>query len=271
MNHLSERYGKWCLVAGAAEGIGEAYARAVAEEGLGVILVDQNRLVMEKLALEIEGHYGVPTRTVHLDLAFDEAIPVIKEELEKTSCRLIIYNAAYSRVQPFMKNSTLDLARYLKVNMQKPLQLIHAFCDLHQGRRDEAKGIILMSSLAGSWGTKLLSVYGATKAFNHILAESLYHELKEDGFEVLACIAGATATPGYLASNPGGGRIGIRAMGPEKVARAGLERLGKAPYVVAGMNNRLNYFFLTRIFSRRTALGIMNRAVGKIYREKLIS
>lgn len=271
MNPMAERYGEWCLVAGAAEGIGAAYARAVAERGMGVILVDQNRGPGEKLARELEQQYAVSVRTVHLDLASGDAIPVIMEELRKTSCRLIIYNAAYSRVQPFMKNSATDLERYLQVNMQKPLQLIHAFCDLHKGKKDQAKGIILMSSLAGSWGTKLLSVYGATKAFNHILAESLYHELKEDGFDVLACIAGATATPGYLASRPGGGKIGIHAMRPEKVARSGLEKLGKSPFVVTGMNNRLNYFFLTRVFSRRTALGIMNRAVGKIYREKLIS
>ena len=126
-----------------------------------------------------------------------------------------------------------------------------------------------MSSLAGSWGTQLLAVYGATKAFNQILAESLYHELEVEGFDVLACVAGPTNTPGYRASNPGGGKTRIKAMEPERVVEASLAKLGKAPFIVPGFQNKFNYFFLSRFLSRRISLWIMNRTVGKIYRDKL--
>jgi short-subunit dehydrogenase len=179
MKYLIKRYGKWCLVAGAAEGLGKAYARALAEKGMGVILVDQNRELLDLVADELEQVFGVPTRRLHVDLASENSIPLMMQVIRETSCRLIIYNAAYSRVQSFMKNTPVDLERYLKVNMQRPLELVHGFCDLHEKSSDQygqsrnlAKGIILMSSMAGSWGTQLLAVYGATKAFNHILAES---------------------------------------------------------------------------------------------------
>jgi short-subunit dehydrogenase len=276
MKYLIKRYGNWCLVAGAGEGLGKAYARAAAENGMGVILVDQNRELLDSVADELEQVFDVPTRSLHVDLALENSIPLMMQVIRETSCRLIIYNAAYSKVQPFMKNTPSDLEYYLKVNMQRPLELIHGFCDLYEKSsdqygqsRDLAKGIILMSSMAGSWGTQLLAVYGATKAFNHILAESLYHELKAKGFDVLACVAGPTNTPGYQASNPGGGKARIKALEPEAVVKASLDKLGKAPFVVPGFLNKFNYFFLSRLLSRRSSLWIMNRAVGKIYRDKL--
>jgi len=126
-----------------------------------------------------------------------------------------------------------------------------------------------MSSLAGSWGTQLLGPYGGSKAFNHILAESLHYELKDDGFDVLVCIAGATSTPGYRASLPRDGVKAGSAMHPDKVVNAGLGALGHRPFVITGSQNKLIYFFMTRILPRRISLRIMNRAVGKLYREKL--
>ncbi len=267
---LSGKYGSWCLVAGAAEGLGRAFSMELAGKGLGVILVDRNRELMETLADELEQRYEVPTRRIHLDLASEEAVAVLTDAVRETACRLLIYNAAFSKVQPFRENTPEDLDQYIRVNTRTPLQLVHAFSHFHAGNTEQRKGIILMTSLAGSWGTLLLGPYGATKAFNHILAESLYHELKEDGFDILACIAGATSTPGYLASNPHVGNGMMSVMKPEKVVKASLSSLGRSPFVVPGLTNKLTYFMLTRILPRRSSLRIMNRSVGKLYREKLI-
>jgi len=164
-----------------------------------------------------------------------------------------------------MLNDPTMLDRYINVNMRIPMQLIHAFCHLHSGETDYRKGILLMSSLAGSWGTQLLSPYGGSKAFNHILAEALHYELKSEGFDVMACIAGATSTPGYMASLPPGKVKTRSVMHPEKVVKAGLRALGHRPFVIAGIKNKLIYFFMTRILPRRTSLRIMNRAVGNLY------
>ena len=64
-------------------------------------------------------------------------------------------------------------------------------------------GIILMSSLTSSQGSPLVANYGATKAWNLILAELLWYELKGLGVDIIACAAGATDTPGYRQSLPG--------------------------------------------------------------------
>ncbi len=264
-NNLKSRYGSWSLVAGAAEGLGSAFSQSLAARGMNMILVDQQKDPLESLALQLETDFGIQVRTLHLDLASEDSVERIMVLIKETSCRMFIYNAAFSRVQTFLKNDSAMLDRYVEVNIRTPMQLIHAFCHLHSEAPDNRKGILLMSSLAGSWGTQLLAPYGGSKAFNHILAESLYYELKDDGFDVLACIAGATSTPGYRASLPRDGVKAGSAMHPDKVVKTGLRALGRRPFVITGFQNKLIYFFLTRILPRRTSLRIMNRAVGKLY------
>ena len=268
-DNLKSTYGDWCLVAGAAEGLGKAFSRSLAREGLNLILVDRQKDSLDTLAGQLRSEFGILVTGLHLDLATMDAVEIIMNSIKETNCRFIIYNAAYSRVQKFITHDARMLDRYLDVNMRTPLHLIHAFCKLHKGNRDQKKGIMLMSSLAGSWGTQLLAPYGGSKAFNLILAESLYHELKGDGFDVLACIAGATSTPGYLASLPHGNAKPGSAMPPEKVVEAGLKSLGQVPFVVPGFKNKFIFFLLTRILPRKASVRIMNRAVGKLYRAKL--
>jgi short-subunit dehydrogenase len=262
---LKDTYGSWGLVAGAAEGLGRAYSKSLAAKGMNVIMVDHLKDPLDLLARELEASFGIRVRSEHLDLASGNAIDILMKAVRETNCRLLIYNAAFSRVQKFMDNEPRMLDRYVAVNIHTPLKLVHGFCRLHAVHKEQRKGILLMSSLAGSWGTRLLGPYGGSKAFNHILAESLYFELKDQGMDVLACIAGATATPAYLASLPEGKRGSISVMDPAKVAEAGLGALGHRPFVVAGFKNRCIYLLMTRILPRRTSLRIMNRAVGQLY------
>jgi uncharacterized protein len=268
-NNIKTRYGAWGMIAGAAEGLGTAFCLNLAEQGMDLILADRQKELMEKLAHQLESSFGIRVKQVHLDLVSDEAVGILMEVIRETGCRLMIYNAAFSVVQKFMKNDRVMLDRYVQVNMRTPMQLVHSFCQFHAAGRDSRKGILLMSSLAGSWGTQLLGPYGGTKAFSHILAESLYFELKPDGFDVLACIAGATATPGYLASQPFGDTDPRGAMQPGRVVDVALRALGRRPFVLPGTSNKLIYFMMTRLLPRRISIRMMNHAVRNRYRDKL--
>lgn len=266
---MRTRYGSWVLVAGAAEGLGRAFAEALAEENMHLILVDHQKELLNTLIPALENRFQIKARALHLDLAGQDAVDLMMAAIQDVDCRFIIYNAAFSRVQRLLENDRQMLDRYMQVNINTPMCLVHSFCKLHQEDADLRKGILLMSSLAGSWGTRLLAPYGASKAFNLNLAESLHYELKDDGFDILACIAGPTATPGYLASLPHERKTAISAMSPDRVAKSALQALGKRAFVIPGFRNRINYFFLSRILSRRRSLRVMNRAVGKLYRNKL--
>jgi short-subunit dehydrogenase len=267
--NLKDIYGDWALVAGAAEGLGAAYSRELAASGLNLILVDMQKEHLENLSRELEETFGVICKSLHLDLEADSSNTFMMEAVRATGCRLLVYNAAFSRVQKFLENDPLMLDRYVQVNIRTPLQFIYAFSAWHRGNTEFRKGMVLMSSMAGSWGTRLLGPYGGSKAFIHKLAESLHFELREEGFDVLACIAGPTSTPGYLSSLPPGKEKAMQVMQAEKVVQETLEALGRRAFIIPGLRNRMNYFLMSRILPRTTALKMMNRAVSKLYRNNL--
>jgi NAD(P)-dependent dehydrogenase (short-subunit alcohol dehydrogenase family) len=126
--------------------------------------------------------------------------------------------------------------------------------------------IVLMSSIAGFQGSGYLSAYAASKAFGRILAESLWYEWKSKGVDVIACCAGATATPNYYNSNPK--KTGFPAPRPqtsEQVVEACLKRIGKTPSFISGNENKIASFLMQHIFSRRMAINLMGDNMRKIY------
>jgi short-subunit dehydrogenase len=124
-----------------------------------------------------------------------------------------------------------------------------------------------MSSLTAFQGTPFVASYGATKAFNLVLAEGLWGELEERGVDVLACCAGATLTPGYERATPAraGSWLAPKPQLPAEVAREALAALGRRPLVITGRGNRIASFVMRRLFSRRLAVATMTREMRKRY------
>ena len=56
-------------------------------------------------------------------------------------------------------------------------------------------GIVLVSSGAGLAGGQNMVAYGASKAFDMVMAEALWAELHDKGVDVLALVLGVTDTP----------------------------------------------------------------------------
>lgn len=254
------------MVAGAAEGIGAAFCEELARKGMNVIMVDVKQGEMESLSEKIETQYQVKTRRVLQDLSEKDAPQKCLTAMSGLDCRLLIYNAAYSRVKPFLSAGPEELDLYLDVNTRSVLHLVHAF----SGRlktSGQPGGILLMSSLAGLWGTRLVAIYSGTKAFNLLLAEALSHELKPYRISVSACCAGATATPGYLGTRPVRGIFGPSVMDPERVAAYALKKLARKTVILPGLANRLNYFLLTRILPRSLSVGLVNTVMKRTYRD----
>jgi short-subunit dehydrogenase len=129
-------------------------------------------------------------------------------------------------------------------------------------------GIILMSSMSGFQGTPLISTYGATKAFNLVLAEGLWGELKARGIDVMACCAGPTLTSGYIKSKKGDKKPPVIEMKTRDVVEEALRVFGRKPAMVPGRLNRIMSFFMTRIMTRKKAVSIMGKSVYSIYGDK---
>ena len=77
---------------------------------------------------------------------------------------------------------------------------------------------------------------------------------------MLACVAGAILTPGYQqaeSARPAPGTLDART-----VAEGTLNALGGGPIFVPGTVNKVARFLLTRMLSRRAAIGIMSKNTG---------
>ncbi len=264
MDRFKERYGKWALVAGAAEGIGEGFSAHLASLGMNIVLVDNNLDAMQRLSTKISEEIQVKIRQVHLDLALPEASEFLLQSISDLDCRLLVYVAAYSRVKPFLSTDTEELERYINVNNRTPIQLVHGFASLLK-LKNRSGGILLVSSLAGLLGPPLVATYAATKGFLIRLAESLSTEFKPIGIDITVCCAGLTATPTYLANTPEKTRKRTKAMDPSEMADYGIRKLGKKAVCIPGWKNRLNFFLLLRILPRAISLKIMEKTMRKMY------
>lgn len=253
------------MVAGASEGIGAAFATFLAAEGMDLVLIARRPEPLQQLADILGNKYKVNIMCISCDLSEPNATIQIEETLNGREIDLLIYNAALSYIGPFIKNSAENHIQAAQVNMITPLNMVRLY-----GERMLAKGkgaIVLMTSLAGFQGSGYLSVYAATKAFNRILAESLWYEWKNSGVDIIACCSGATATPGYKNTLPEKtGFFTPRVLEPEEVPDECFKKLGKQPSFITGRGNRIASLIMQKILPRKTSVNIMGDTTRKMYR-----
>jgi short-subunit dehydrogenase len=268
MTEFREKYGNWALIAGAAIGLGESFCVALAKRGINLFMIDNREDQVKSLADKLAKEYGIETIPFCIDLFQDKAVSQIMEKTANIEIRLMIYVAAFSQIKKFENYSPDDLEHYININVATPVKLVHAFSN-RLIEKKQSGGILLMSSLAGLLGMQYIVPYAASKAFTWNLAESLHHELKPFKIDVMACIAGATATEAYLGTNPQYGIIKPQVQQPSEVAELALKKLGKKALFIPGFSNRLNYFILTRILPRKMASYFANKTMEKMYSENV--
>ncbi|HUV08779.1 MAG TPA: SDR family NAD(P)-dependent oxidoreductase [Spirochaetia bacterium] len=263
-NRMLSKYGPWAVVAGASAGLGEAFARALAGRGFNLVLFARRSKELRLLAEELESREGIEARTVALDLCGPELMETLAERTGDLDVGLLVYNAAFSNIGPFLDRTLEDHLRLVGVNCSAPLTLVHYFGG--KMRQRGRGGILLMSSLAAFQGTAYIANNGASKGFNLLLCEGLWYELKGCGIDVLACCAGPTDTPGYRESlSRGEIPVSPGLMKPASVAESALKSLGKRPYVVPGFFNKATHFLMSRIMSRKMAVRLMGATISKMY------
>jgi short-subunit dehydrogenase len=256
------RYGPWGVVAGASEGLGQAWAHLLAERGLNLVTLGRRPELLERDAQLIRRRYRVEVRPVALDLGARDLATRFDEAVAGLDIGLLVYNAGYWIISEFMATSLDDHLRMLDVNCRGPVTLAQRL--VPQLTRRGHGGIVLMSSMSGFQGAALLSTYAATKAFDTVLAEGLWAELKSKGIDVLACAAGAMATPGFFQVTPKDKQDKAMPMRPEAVAREALEMLGQKPTHVAGWAPRLADR-ISSVMTRRQRTSFFSRMNRDLY------
>jgi short-subunit dehydrogenase len=247
------RYGPWALVVGASDGIGAAFARALADRGLNVVLIGRREPLLAQLAERLRTAHGVSTRVAALDAAASDGVAAVLAAAAGLDCGLLVCNAALAPVGPFLELTPGQLDGVLDLNCRLAAHLSHAFGG-RLARRGRG-GIVLLSSMAGQQGTALVAHYAATKAYLRVLAEGLWAELGPSGVDVLACCPGLVRTPTFERSGPApAGRLVPPPMSPDQVVREALAALGRRPVLIPGRRNRLTALVAQRLLSRRAAV-----------------
>lgn len=257
---FAARFGPWALVAGASEGLGRAYAEALASRGLKLLLVARRGDALEEVAASLRTAHGVEVATAVLDLGAPDLPEVLPQAMGDREIGLLVFDAARTHLEDFHEADLSNHLGIVDVNCRGPLTLCHAL--IPPMRQRGRGGILLMSSMSSMQGSALIASYAASKAFNNVLAESLWEENRSSGVAVMACMAGAISTPSYLANTPEHKQAKAMPMAPEAVAEQALKALarGRGPLFVPGRMNRIVRAVMglfgsrarTRFFSRMT-------------------
>ncbi|MDZ4867238.1 MAG: SDR family NAD(P)-dependent oxidoreductase [Alphaproteobacteria bacterium] len=256
---FASKYGPWAVVAGASEGLGAAFAAALAARGLHLLLLARREAHLLAVADRLRATAKVEVRTAMCDLARPDLPDALAAWTADIDVGLAVYNAAYAPVGDLASQSVNDLLHVVDVNVRGPLVFARTLAPkmVERGRG----GVVLMSSLAGYQGAPRIATYAASKAFNIVLGESLWRELRPHGVDVVVPTAGAIRTPGYAAA---AGRDAPGTLDADVVANMALDALGRGPVVVPGAVNRVARFVLSRLLPRRTAIDIFARSTKEL-------
>jgi NAD(P)-dependent dehydrogenase (short-subunit alcohol dehydrogenase family) len=207
------------IVTGAAQGIGESYAKALAGSGAQVVAADLNAEGAERVASEIEKDGGTA-----IGFGVDVADPTSADSLAGAAADAfggidyLVNNAAIyggMKLEPLM---TVDLdyyRRFMAVNVNGALFCARA---CHRSMMDRGGGSIVNQSSIAAWQTG--GYYSISKAALNSLTVNLAAELGPRGIRVNAI------APGFVDTEA------TRSVTPPKlletmVRRSALQRIGQ--------------------------------------------
>ena len=182
--------GRLALVTGAGSGIGRATARALADHGARLLLVDRDPAALAAVAESIAGSH-----TFSCDVADENAMEQLCNRVlgEHGVPDVVINNAGIAVAGRFLDTGFDDWRRLLDVNL---MGVVHG-CRLF-GRalveRGEGGQIVNTASAAAFAPTRDLPAYAASKAAVLMLSECLRAELAPHGIGVTAVCPGIVAT-----------------------------------------------------------------------------
>ncbi|HEX7479417.1 MAG TPA: SDR family NAD(P)-dependent oxidoreductase [Polyangiales bacterium] len=180
---MKQLRGKVAIVTGASKGLGVHIARALAEQGVNLVLVARSA---EGLALARRSaeDLGVRAITVPVDLARSESIAQVLACAQDAFGRvdILINNAGLMYASDYATIEPHDVDETIHVNLRAPMQLTRAVLP---GMIARGEGhIVNLSSIAGLGGAPYLEAYSATKHALVGFTRSLRLTLRAEGHPI---------------------------------------------------------------------------------------
>lgn len=191
MNTSGRLKDRFVVITGAAQGIGEAAARAISAEGASVILIDTNSQLLARVA-ESLGSGVALARTA--DVRSREGLQTIADELRSRGLGVdvLINNAAVYSQGPLLDLPDEELARCINVNVVGLVLACKVFVPLMRGRSN-AQILNVLSEFA--WlPFPLKASYCISKSAAAMASACLRTELRGEGIRVTDFVPPAVDT-----------------------------------------------------------------------------
>jgi len=177
--------GKLAFITGAAQGLGAAAARRLAEEGAKVAVTDINHEGAKAVAAEIDAAWGVGTAFAFpLDVTREEQWIFALEEADAAmgGISVLVNNAGISRGGDIESLSLDDWKLVMSVNVDSVfLGAKHALKYL---RANQPGSIVNISSIAGLIAAHNSPVYNASKAAVWLLSKGIALHCAKQGLNI---------------------------------------------------------------------------------------
>lgn len=203
------------LITGASSGIGEAFARRLAQERTNVVVVARREERLRQLADDLGRETGVQVEVIVADLTdADQREPVEARLADRTRpVDLLVNNAGISSSGAFVR---ADLAREVQMAELKVVAAMRLTHAVLPGMVERGRGTVVnISSLSSLQPYPFGATYGASNAFLTSFSKALHTELEDSGVTVTAVCPGFARTelqaragirrtpiPGWMWSTP---------------------------------------------------------------------
>ena len=251
--------GQRALVTGASSGIGEVFARQLAERGANLVLAARSQDKLDALAQELQERFGTSVEVRACDLSEPGAGAALAARLAERDVRIdVLINAAgFGLFGQLHEADPARTSQQVRLNVDALTELTCAL--LPQMRARNRGAIVNVASTAAFQPLPNMAVYAATKAYVLSFTEALWAETRGTGVLVTALCPGATDTPFFDTASEHAS-IGHR-MSPEHVVAAALSALERRRCsITPGLRNRL-LAGAPRLTPRQTVVRISARTM----------
>lgn len=222
------RYGEWALVTGASMGLGEAFARQLAREGLNLVLIALEHDRLDALAAELKQQHAIQCRALALDLTAEGALLDVFRATDDLDIALLINNAGFGVGGEFATRDPQRLDQLVRLNCLAPVLLARHYLPGMLARRRGA--VVMVASIMAFITAPYEAAYNASKAFDLHFGESLAGEVQGTGVDVLVLCPGGMKTAFFAAEGIRKGdvdRLHRFSHPPERMAALALRNLGR--------------------------------------------
>ncbi len=265
---MRELRGRTALVTGASRGIGAHIARALAGEGMRLVLTARSAGALEGVAAELRAR-GCEVSTIPAELGRRDQLEMLAQRAGAVD--VLVNNAGLELASPFHSVAAETIDELIAVNLTAPMILSRL---LLPGMMARGRGhIVNISSLAGLVGTPYGEAYCATKHGLVGFTRALRLTAGAEGYAVGASVIcpGFVSDEGMFATAAGGAGVEAPALlgtsPPEAVAKAVVRAIVRDEPEVIVNSRPVLPMLLTQLFSPRLAPRIADRVgVVKLFR-----